>query len=117
MRAHVPGEPAGRLRNVVIVRGYTMWSDYKLLQTKQAPASYPGIADDFKRTFAVYRKLPCDIFLADHGDHFGLLEKFARMQKEGDAVWIDPKGYVKTIEAGQHSFEKQLSEQRSTQTN
>ncbi|MGI4831141.1 MAG: subclass B3 metallo-beta-lactamase [Janthinobacterium lividum] len=117
MRTHVPGEPARSLRDVVIVGGYTMWADYKLLQTEQAQASYPGIADDFKRTFAVYRKLPCDIFLADHGDHFGLLEKVARMQKEGDAVWIDPQGYAKTIEAGQHSFEKYLSEQRSIQTN
>jgi metallo-beta-lactamase class B len=112
MRAHIPSDPTGQLRDVVVVGGYTMWSDYQLVDTKQAEASYPGIADDFKRTFAVYKSLPCDIFLADHGDHFGLLEKVARMQKEGDAVWVDPKGYRATIDAGQRSFEKYFAEQQ-----
>lgn len=111
MRAHIPSEPAGQLRDVVVVGGYTMWSDYQLVDTKQAKASYPGIADDFQRTFAVYKSLSCDIFLADHGDHFGLLEKVARMQKEGDAVWVDPRGYRATIDAGQRSFEKYFAEQ------
>lgn len=113
LRVHLPGEPAGKLRDVVIIGGYTLWSDYKLIATMETKASYPGIADDFKRTFAIYRSLPCNIFLADHGDHFGMLEKVARMQKEGDAVWVDPQGYRAAIDAGQRSFEKNLSEQQA----
>jgi metallo-beta-lactamase class B len=112
MRVHIPGDPADTLRNVVIVGGYTMWSDFRLVDTPGHPASYPGIADDFRHTFALYKSLPCDIFLADHGEHFGLLDKLARMPREGDEVWIDPQGYRATIEAGERSFEKYLAEQQ-----
>ncbi len=112
MRVHLPGEPADRLRNVVIVGGYTLWSDFRLVDTPGHPASYPGIADDFRRTFALYKTLPCEIFLGAHGEQFGLLEKLARMPREGDAVWVDPQGYRAEIEAGERAFEKALAGQR-----
>lgn len=32
---------------MLIVGGYTMWSDYQLVATEQAEAFYPGIADDY----------------------------------------------------------------------
>jgi metallo-beta-lactamase class B len=111
MRVHIPGEPSGKFRNVVIVGGYTLWSDFHLVDTPGHPASYPGIADDFRHTFALYKSLPCDIFLGDHGEHFGLLEKLARMPQQGDEVWIDPQGYRSAIEAGQQAFEKYLAKQ------
>ncbi len=113
MRVHVPGEAGGRMRNVVIVGGYTLWSDYQLVTTTQQQESYPGIADDFRRTFQVYRSLPCDIFLGDHGEHFGLMGKLARVPKEGYSVWLDPQGYARTIDAAQHSFEKYFAEQQA----
>ena len=112
MRVHIPGEPADTRRNVVIVGGYTMWSDFRLVDAPGHPASYPGIADDFRRTFALYKALPCDVFLADHGEHFGLLEKLARMPQEGDEVWVDPQGYRAMIGSGERSFEKYLAEQQ-----
>ncbi|MGD0445100.1 MAG: subclass B3 metallo-beta-lactamase [Edaphobacter sp.] len=113
MRVHLPSDPAGRTRDVVIVGGYTMWSDYHLISTNQQGESYPGIADDFRRTFLLYRSLPCDIFLADHGEHFELLGKLSRLPKEGDAVWVDPQGYRATIDSAERSFEKNLSAQRT----
>ncbi len=113
MRVHVPGEPAATLRNVVIVGGYTLWSDFRLVPIPGRPASYPGIAEDFQHTFALYRALPCDIFVGDHGEHFGLLGKVARMAKEGDEVWIDPQGYRAAIEEGERGFQKLLKEQQA----
>jgi len=113
MKAHLPGESAGRLRDVVIVGGYTLWSDFRLVDAPGRPMSYPGITEDFHRTFAVYRSLPCDVFLGDHGEHFGMLEKVARMGGEGSEVWVDPQGYRETIDGGEKAFEKQLAEQRA----
>jgi metallo-beta-lactamase class B len=112
MRVHLSGDPRGRLRDVVIVGGYTLWSDYSLVAGSSRPVSYPGIADDFQHSFAVLEGLSCDIFLADHGEHFGLLQKLARMPKEGAAVWIDPQGYRKLVEMGKQSFMRQLSLQQ-----
>jgi metallo-beta-lactamase class B len=113
MRVHLPSDPAGRLRDVVIVGGYTMWSDYHLITTKEFKESYPGIANDFRLTFALYRALPCDIFLADHGEHFGLLGKLARLPKEGDSVWVDPQGYGRMIDSAEHSFQRSLAVQQT----
>jgi metallo-beta-lactamase class B len=112
MRVHVSGEPAGKIRNVVIVGGYTLWSDYRLVATTGQVTSYPGIAEDFQRTFAMLRKLPCDVFLADHGERFNMLQKLSRMPKEGDAVWIDPAGYQAVVDAGEQSFQKALAKQQ-----
>nr|WP_231966622.1 subclass B3 metallo-beta-lactamase [Terriglobus roseus] len=112
MRVHLPGEPAGKQRDVVIVGGYTQWSDYRLVPLHAKAASYPGIAEDFQHTFDTLRKLPCDVFLADHGEHFGMLAKVNRMAKEGDAVWIDPAGYRAVIDAGEKSFHQALAEQQ-----
>ena len=93
----------------MIVGGYTQWSDYRFVGTR---VSYPGIAEDFQHTFDTLRKLPCDVFLADHGEHFGMLAKVNRMAKEGDAVWIDPDGYRAVIDAGEKSFQNALAEQQ-----
>jgi metallo-beta-lactamase class B len=60
---HLPGEPANRLRNVVIVGGVMFWSDFRLIDAGEQKASYPAIAEDFARTFRVLQSLPCDIFL------------------------------------------------------
>jgi metallo-beta-lactamase class B len=113
MQVHLPKEPTGKLRNVAIVGGYTLWSDFQLVDRPGHPESYPGIADDFRHTFAVYKALPVDIFLGDHGVHFGLSEKLARLPREGDEVWVDPQGYRNAIEEGERSFEKQLAEQQA----
>ena len=114
MRVHVPGEPTETRRDVVIVGGYTLWSDFQLVDSPGKPASYPGIAEDFRRSFAVYKALPCDIFLGDHGEHFGMLQKLQRMARDGDEVWVDPQGYRATIEEGRLSFEKVLARQQQT---
>ena len=33
---------------------------------------YPQIADDFARSFATWRALPCDVFLGVHGDFYDM---------------------------------------------
>jgi glyoxylase-like metal-dependent hydrolase (beta-lactamase superfamily II) len=51
MRSHIPGDPAGILRNVVIIGGTGFWSEYHFVATPGHPASYRGIAGNFQRTF------------------------------------------------------------------
>ena len=99
----------------MIVGGYTFWSDFHFVAIKGRPASYPGIAEDFEHTFATLKSLPCDLFLGDHGEHFNLLEKIARMPKEGDAVWIDPAGYHAVVQEAEATFYRALAEQQAAQ--
>lgn len=105
MQAHVPGEPAGTLRHVVIVGSWSVLSNYRLLASRKGAPSYPAIANDYTHTFAKLRTLPCDIFLASHGSMFNMLAKLKRMPTEGDHVWIDPDGYTQAVADAQHAFE------------
>ena len=116
-RVHLPNDPAGQLRNVVIVGGMSLWSDFHLLDLPGHPASYPGVANDFRRTFRVLRSLPCDIFLGEHGSYFNLLGKLPRLPQEGPHTWIDPEGYRTAIDQAEQAFNAELAKQQAATTN
>ena len=113
MRSHLPGEPAGTLRNIVIVGGVAFWSEYHFVATPSRPVSYPGIVQDFQHTFAVLRALPCDVFLGAHGGYFDLLAKLERYPQDGPRVFIDPAGYKDFVADAQRTFERALTEQQA----
>jgi metallo-beta-lactamase class B len=112
-RVHLPGDPPTQLRNVVIVGGMSLWSDFHLVPTPGHPASYPGIADDFRRTFATLHALPCDIFLGEHGSYFNLSAKLPRLPSEGPRVFLDPTGYQAAITSAEAAFNKRLAAQQA----
>jgi metallo-beta-lactamase class B len=113
MRSHLPGEPAGTLRNIVIVGGTGFWSEYHFVGTPAHPVSYPGIAQDFHHTFAVLRALPCDVFLGAHGGYFDMLTKLKHYPQDGPRVFIDPAGYKDFVADAQETFEKALTKQQA----
>jgi metallo-beta-lactamase class B len=113
LRVHVPGEPANKLRNVVIVGSWNVNSGYRLVASHGRPASYPGIAQDYEHAFAVFESLPCDIFLGAHDMYFDMLAKLARMPREGDAVWMDPAGYRSAVAERKAAFEAELRKQQA----
>jgi metallo-beta-lactamase class B len=109
---HLPGEPADQLRNVVIVGGVSFWSDFHFVERPGHPASFPGIAQDFARTFRVLRSLPCDIFLGAHGSYFDLKSKLPRLAGEGPQVFLDPAGYKEFVAENQAAFEAALKKEQ-----
>ena len=113
MRAHIPGEAAGTLRNIVIVGGVSFWSEYHFVATPNHPVSYPGIAQDFQHTFATLRALPCDVFLGAHGGYFEMLAKLERYPKDGPRVFIDPSGYQRFVADAQKTFEQAWMKQKA----
>ena len=59
--------------------------------------SYPGIAEDFDRTFKRLRSLKCDVLLSPHADFFELDRKRALLNRSGSNPFIDPalcRGYI-----------------------
>ena len=109
---HLPGEPADRVRNAVIVGGLAFWSDFRLIDAGEQKASYPGIAEDFARTFRVLQSLPCDLFLGAHGSYFDLKRKLPRLEKEGPEVFLDPAGYKAFVAKWQATFETALKKEQ-----
>ena len=46
---------------------------------------YPRIAEDYAQSFAVLKRLRCDVFFAFHAEHFGLAGKKRRLDEKSDA--------------------------------
>jgi metallo-beta-lactamase class B len=93
----------------VVFAGSPMALDYQLVGKE----SYPGIAADFEKTFAVLKDLPCDIFLSDHGSFFSFLEKRERLARgENPNPFIDADGYKKFVTLYEKEFHDKLELQK-----
>ena len=102
----------GKPLNAVIVGSWNVNPGFRLVDKPQQPASYPGMADDYRKTFALLKKLPCDIFLGAHGAYFNMADKLTRVAKDGDSVWIDPQGYEAAVAEREKAFEAELQKQK-----
>src|ERR1700678_630944 len=102
----------GQLRDVVIVGSWNVNPGFRLVDQPGRPASYPGIAADYQRTFVTLKGLPCDVFLGAHGAYFGMLENLQQAKAgAGEKVWIDPEGYRAAVAERQQAFEAELKRQ------
>jgi metallo-beta-lactamase class B len=110
MQAKIGGKP----QDVVIVGSWNVNGGFRLVDRPGRPASYPGIAADYARTFRTLMALHCDIFLGAHGGYFNMLAKLERAKAgEGERVWIDPNGYKAAAAERQGAFEKELKRQQA----
>jgi len=97
---------SGRTLNAVIVGSPNVNAGYVLVNNR----SYPQIASDYVKTFALLKTTPADLFLGAHGAYFNLKDKLPRM---GGAVnpFIDPAGYRAYVAEREQAFEKELAKQ------
>ena len=92
---------SGQPRNVVIIGSPNVNPGYQLVGNRD----YPEIADDFAKTFRLLKSLPCDIFLGAHGNYYGMVEKFGRLQKDSKTnPFVDPEGYRAYVEDREKAF-------------
>lgn len=104
----------GKLQNVVIVGGWYVNPGFRLVAHNGKAPSYPGIAEDYRKTFATLESLPCDIFLGAHGSYFDMQAKLARANAgAGESAWIDSDGYRTAVAERKTIFEKTLNEQKN----
>jgi len=100
----------GKVLNVVIVGSWNVNPGYRLLDRPGQPASYPGIATDFERTFRILEQLPCDVFLGAHGAYFDMLGKLKRRTASAPTdVWVDPQGYLAKVHEREAAFRAELA--------
>ena len=96
--------------NAVIVGSWSVLDEYRI--TGNHP-SYPHIADDYAHSFAVYKSLPCDLFLASHASAFDMLEKLEKRTAHGPNPFIDPAGYKAAVAEHEQEFLKALHNQQA----
>ena len=101
-------QEGGRTLNAVIVGSPNVNAGYILVGNTK----YPQIAQDYVKTFAVLKSLPCDIFLGAHGAYFGLLAKYEKMKAGGSNPFIDPEGYRAYVAEREATFRKEWDRQK-----
>ncbi len=79
----------GRKYVVVFPDGTSVNPGYRLVTNP----SYPGILDDYRRTFQTLTALTPDIWLAPHTNVFAFDAKRARAVSGGAEAWVDLEGY------------------------
>jgi metallo-beta-lactamase class B len=99
----------GKARDVVFLGGTTILPGVRLVDNPD----YPGMAEDYERTYRVLKGLPCDVFLAPHGFQFGLAEKARRLSAGATPnPFIDPEGYRTFVTRGEEAFRRRLERER-----
>jgi len=98
----------GRTLNVVVVGSPNVNAGYVLVGNK----NYPQSADDYVKTFARLKSLPCDVFLGAHGAYFGLKAKHEKLKAEATNPFIDPDGYKAYVAERNETFQKEWARQR-----
>jgi metallo-beta-lactamase class B len=102
----------GKVYDVVIVGGTAINPGVELLRNP----TWPGIADDFERTFRVLRALPCDVFLGAHGVYYGMAEKYKKLKAGADVnPFIDPEGYRAYVNRAEKEYLDQLAKEKAAQ--
>ena len=76
-------------------------------------ARYPAIARDFTHSFAVWKALPCDVFLGVHGAFYDMRKKRDRqLAGVSPNPFIDPRGYQELVADAESHFLAELAAER-----
>jgi metallo-beta-lactamase class B len=105
---------SGKSYRVVFVGSASVLPNYRFFDRPGAPATYPGIAADYQKTFRVLRSLPCDVFLGAHGSFYNLTAKREAMAANpAKNPFIDPAGYRIYIAEAEKAYRAALDRQRA----
>jgi metallo-beta-lactamase class B len=105
----VRDDKSGKTYDVVIVGSPNVNPGYKLVNN----AEYPQIAQDYEHSFAVWKSLPCDIFLGAHGAYYDMAAKYPKLADGGSNPFIDPEGYKTYIADHEVTFQEELKKQQA----
>jgi len=75
--------------------------------------AYPGIAADYRASFARLKKMDADIFFAPHGEQFHMAEKLSRMKPGAPNPFVDPTDLKHVVAQQERDFEQKLAEQKA----
>ena len=99
-----------KVRDVVIIGSPNVNPGYKLVGN----TVYPGITDDYEKTFRVLKSLPVDYVLGAHGSYFDLEKKYPKFKAGDAAALIDPAGYKNYVEEREQAFRRELKKQQGS---
>ncbi|HUD71912.1 MAG TPA: subclass B3 metallo-beta-lactamase [Dongiaceae bacterium] len=103
----MPIDDGGRSYNVVFPCSTSINPGTRLVNDP----SYPGIADDYRRSLDILIGLNPDIWLPAHASFFDLAGRRARMATEGTQAFVDPSGFRDRIAQQREKLEAAIVEE------
>ncbi len=76
---------------------------------------YPGIIEDYRRTFVKFKAIEADVFFAAHSELFDLPGKRARMAPDMPNPFVDAGALQRIVAEYETAFAKELARQRGTE--
>jgi metallo-beta-lactamase class B len=99
----------GQPKQALVLCSLSILPGYRLV----GDPAYPNMGADYAHSYAVLKTLPCDVFLASHGQFFGLTEKRAAIRPDAPNPFVDPAGCKAYFAAKETEFEAELKRQKA----
>ena len=75
--------------------------------------AYPGIANDYARTFLSQKDMKIDVWLASHASQFRMHEKYKPGDPYNPERFVDPAGFLSSVQRLEKAYLDQLAKERS----
>ena len=98
----------GREYKVVIANMGTINRGKKLV----VDPTYPGVAEDFAKTFERQKAMQVDVWVAAHGSQYGLHDKYRAGQAYSPDTFVDPEGFLAAVKRLEGLYLEQLQAER-----
>ena len=98
----------GRNYSVVIANMGTINQGKRLV----VDPTYPGVAEDFAKTFRRQKAMEIDVWVAAHGSQYGLHDKFKPGDPYSPDTFVDPAGFLAAVQRLESLYLRQLEEER-----
>ncbi len=74
--------------------------------------TYPGVAEDFAKTFRRQKAMDIDVWVAAHGSQYGMHRKHSPGQPYSPETFVDPEGFRAAVERLETLYHAQLAAER-----
>jgi metallo-beta-lactamase class B len=74
--------------------------------------TYPGVADDFAKTYREQKAMKVDVWVAAHGSQYGLHDKFSPGQPYSPETFVDPEGFLAAVKRLEALYLEQIAEEQ-----
>ena len=102
-----PVTVAGKVRQALDHCSSSVLPGYKLGKTE----TYPGQTADYEKSFATWKTLPCEVFIASHGQFFDMRAKKAKLDAGQADAFVDPQGCKAFYAKAEAAFRAALKQQ------
>ena len=103
-----PVTVAGKVRQALVHCSSSVLPGYKLVGTE----TYPGMRADYEKSFATWKTLPCEVFLASHAQFFNLAAKRKALDAGKADAFVDPQGCKAFYAGSEAAFRAELKKQQ-----